>query len=215
MSNDIQDILKKLTLLEGGIVSPALPKKGLDKQQKSVNQMPALFKSKNISPVLNGQPTYKKHPAAGKFVGGESKDTYCDACDRLESECVCDSKDCDITRPQNEDVLTTVRLGLNDYLKNIEQELDPDRALINKAKQEIQRPAVEKLLPIKTIKTHDGKELRIHGNEADGFIIKVNERPMRHRYDSLDEATMACEMYCNHRKDREMQEMGKDYVDES
>lgn len=192
MSKDIQDILQKLTLLEGTVTSPALPKKGLNKQQKSVNQMPALFKSKNISPVINGQPTYKKHPAAGHFVGGESKEPT-----------------------TNEDMLGTIRLGLNDYLKSIEQELDPDRALINKAKQELQKPELEKLLPIKTIKTHDGKELRIHGNEADGFVIKINERPMRHRYGSLDEAMMACEMYCNHRRDKEMQEMGRDYVDES
>lgn len=36
---------------------------------------------------------YKKHPYAGRLVGGgasESKEPYCDACDRVQSQCICD-----------------------------------------------------------------------------------------------------------------------------
>lgn len=35
---------------------------------------------------------YKKHPYAGRLVGGaaESKEPYCDACDRLAKDCICD-----------------------------------------------------------------------------------------------------------------------------
>ena len=39
---------------------------------------------------------YKKHPYAGRLVGGgaesadESKEPYCDACDRVKSKCICD-----------------------------------------------------------------------------------------------------------------------------
>ena len=107
--SDIRDILNRLTVIEGQVTPQALPKHGLNKQQQSVKQMPALFKSKKISVLDN--PDYPQHPAKGHFVGGESKDSYCDACDRLESECICDPKDCDMTRPQNEDIIGTVKKG--------------------------------------------------------------------------------------------------------
>jgi len=41
---------------------------------------------------------YKKHPYAGRLVGGgasesvEENEEYCDACDRVKSKCVCDDK---------------------------------------------------------------------------------------------------------------------------
>ena len=43
MSDDIYSILQRLDLIEGKI-TPATVKKGLNAQQKSVPQMPALFK---------------------------------------------------------------------------------------------------------------------------------------------------------------------------
>jgi hypothetical protein len=36
---------------------------------------------------------YKKHPFAGRLVGGGSESVeYCDSCDRIKSKCVCDDK---------------------------------------------------------------------------------------------------------------------------
>lgn len=190
MSNDIKNILDKLTLLEGTVTSPALPKKGLNKQQKGVPQMPALFKPKGIS-VLNNKKPYPKHPAQGYFVGGES-----------------------VEPNTNEDMISAVKKGLHDYLQSLEQEMRPDRTLLNKAKQAIEEPPLDRLVPIKTIRTHDGKDIRIHGNEEDGFIIKIKERPLASKFDSLDEAEMACEMYCQRRRQQETIEQNKDYLDE-
>ena len=72
MSNDIRDIIERLAILEGR-VTPTTVKHGLNPQQKSVPQLPALFKPKHIS-VLNNK-TDPKHPMAGYAVGAsESAD---------------------------------------------------------------------------------------------------------------------------------------------
>lgn len=73
MSNDIRDILERLTVLEGRI-TPTDVKSGLNAQQKSVKQLPALFKPKDISPTLSKTP-YQKHPMDGWLVGEEIDDT--------------------------------------------------------------------------------------------------------------------------------------------
>lgn len=213
MSQDITNLLQKLSMLEGTVTPSDYPKHGLNKQQQQVPQLPALFKPKKISALTSKD--NPQHPAKRFFVGAESKESYCDACDRPESECICDGKDCDLTQTQNEDVLTTVRRGLNDYLKSLEKSMEPDRGLADKAKDAIQQPPLEKLVPIKTIATHDGKQIRIHGNEHDGFVIKINDKPITHHFETLDEAELACEMYCNHRRQAEKEIQGRDYVDEA
>ena len=190
MSNDIKNILEKLTLLEGSVTSPSLPKKELNPQQKSVDQMPALFKPKGIKVLGNKKdPT---HPAKGLFVGGESKEVA-------------------------EDLLSNVRRTLDDYLQDIEQKLEKqkDRELIRKAGEEIQKNPLDALLPIKSIFTDDGDEMRIHGNENDGFVIKVRERPLSARFRTLDEAEMACEMFCAHRRNRTQEAVSQDYIEEA
>ena len=71
MSNEIYDILQKLTLIEGNI-TPTGVKKGLNQQQKSVPQLPALFKPASIKAL--GNKTDPTHPASKYFVGAESID---------------------------------------------------------------------------------------------------------------------------------------------
>ena len=48
MSNDIRDIIERLAVLEGRI-TPTDVKHGLNQQQKSAKQLPALFKPRDIS----------------------------------------------------------------------------------------------------------------------------------------------------------------------
>ena len=191
MSDDIKNMLDKLRLLEGTVTSSALPKRGLNKQQKSVPELPALFKPKDISPVLGGKKD-PRHPTADYFVGGESKD-------------------------MSEDLLSSVRRTLDDYLQDIEQKLEKqkDRDLISKAGQDIQKDPLRDLLPVKTIATDDGKDMRIHGNEDDGFVIRIRDRPMKARFRTLDEAEMACEIFAAHRRNRNMEAQAQDYVEES
>jgi hypothetical protein len=60
---------------------------------------------------------------------------------------------------------------------------------------------------IKTITTDGGKEMKIYGNEDDGFRIRVNNKDSKNVFGSYEEAVMACEMYVARNKN-------KDYVDE-
>lgn len=67
--------------------------------------------------------------------------------------------------------------------------------------------AEEVIKAIKTVKTDDGKEMKIYGNEDDGFRIKVNNKDSKNVFDSYEEAVMACEMFVARNKNN-------DYVDE-
>jgi len=90
MSNDIKDIIERLAILEGR-VTPTTVKHGLNPQQQSVKQLPALFKPKDISPTLS-KPPYQKHPMDGWLVGEEEE----------TDEAVVLSKDLAIHDPEGE-----------------------------------------------------------------------------------------------------------------
>ena len=88
--NDIYSIVERLRILE----------EGLDKNQRSVNQLSATFKPKTVA-VLTAK-TDPKNPMAGKLVGG------CEESEELEEA---------IT---SEDVLDKVKSSFVEYLKSIE-----------------------------------------------------------------------------------------------
>jgi hypothetical protein len=66
--------------------------------------------------------------------------------------------------------------------------------------------------PVKTVTTDDGHEIQIHGNEDDGFRISIKNKQTPSRFANLDEAVMACEMYCARRR---TQALNADYVEEA
>ena len=109
----------------------------------------------------------------------------------------------------SEDVVSQVKQKLGDYLRSIEDEIKKDPALKDKTNIEIDRigPAV------KTIKTDDGNELKIHGNEDDGFRITIKNKESKAHFESLDHAVTACEMFCNHRRAK-ADNINADYVEE-
>lgn len=170
MNNNIRDILDRLDAVSEGSTSPVSTKKGLTAQQKLVNQLPALFKPRNISPVL-GAPE-KKAPTAGYFVGGEGQEHA------------------------NEDVISSVKKKLGDYLQDIAQAVKKDPDLLDPMMQ-----GTDTLGPaVKTITTDDGHEIKIHGNEDDGFRISIKNQPSKSKFENLAHAEMACEMFCNRRR---------------
>ena len=67
---------------------------------------------------------------------------------------------------------------------------------------------------VKTITTDDGKEIKIHGNEDDGFRITIKNKALSSKFDNLDEAVMACEMYCARRRNMQEQTSNHDYLEE-
>ena len=234
--NDIYSIVERLRLIESDL-SPTSTKKGLTPQQRSVPQLPALFKPKKISVLKNK--TDPAHPMKGYAVGSsESVETD-------EKEIVEDIA--------TEDVLEKVKSSFKDFIKSVEDEInDPDikekkredtdlkskdkkdRDLIVKvtpvaedpteqepttsiapvkAPQEpIKNPTLPESAPVKTIAMEDGCMVEIHGNERDGFEIRREGRCMRSRFENLDHAVMAVEMYLVRRRKADE---SQDYIEEA
>lgn len=204
----------------------------LDELAGRPRQLPALFQPKTISPVL-GEPE-KQHPTHDYFVGGEGQEQPVSETIRkigdnkwrlyskdgsknlgtFDSLAAAKKHEREVQYFKHmgegvtsEDVISTVKKKLGDYLKNIEDEIRQDPDL--KAKSPVD---IDKIGPaVKTIHTDDGQEIRIHGNEDDGFRITIKNKQAKTRFRDLDEATMAVEMYCARRRGAVME---KDYLEE-
>ena len=113
----------------------------------------------------------------------------------------------DITQ---EDIITKLKAKLGDYLSDLGQQIKKDPALQDKLSA---KPAGNQMgPPVKTVTTDDGHQIQIHGNEADGFRISIKNRQTPSQFKNLDEAVMACEMYCARRR---TQALNADYVEEA
>jgi hypothetical protein len=105
-----------------------------------------------------------------------------------------------------EDVLSTMKKKLGDYLQDVATAIKRDPDLID------QIPGTaDQIRVVKTIKTDDGHEIKIHGTEDDGFRISIKNKDAKTKFDNLDEAVMAVEMYCARRR---QQALEADYIDE-
>ena len=105
-----------------------------------------------------------------------------------------------------EDVLSTMKKKLGDYLQDVATAIRTDPDLKDKIPQ-----TIDQIKAVKTIRTDDGKEIKITGNEDDGFRISIRNKEIKTPFKSLDEATMACEMYCARRR---QQDESADYIEE-
>ena len=223
--NDIYTIVERLRILE----------EGLDKNQKSVNQLSATFKPKTVA-VLTAK-TDPKNPMGGKMVGSDESVERDET--MLEAE-------------MSEDVLEKVKRSFTDFIKHVEEEINDsdlkdkkkddsdikqkdkkDRDLITK-KQEVdetdtelgsalsgelpaEQPAGEpgvsmkESAPVKTI-TNECGLWEVHGDEHTGFEIRHGNRQLPTRFKNLEEAELALEMFNAHRRKRNE---AQDYIDEA
>ena len=233
MSNDIRDIIERLAILEGRI-TPVDVKHGLNADQKSVKQLPALFKPKDISPTLSKTP-YQKHPMDGWLVGEEDEEA--------DKEVVEEAK------VDEEKLLDKVKKSLTDYLQSVEEKLEKkidrdlgdkpedrdigtkstDKDLVAKEKEldedpteedpviqagttPLQNPTYAESACVKSMVLENGAMFEIHGNERTGFEIRHGNRTMKSRFKNIDEAAMAIEMFrARQKKDNESQ----DYIEEA
>ena len=123
-ADNIRSILERLAAVEEGRLTPVAVKKGLNQQQKSVDQLPALFKPKNISPTLSKAP-YQKHPMDGKLVG-DSVEPKKNALEEAMQEV-------------EEDMLGKVKRDFIDYIGRLEDRLSDD------GRREKSTPELDKL----------------------------------------------------------------------
>ena len=126
MSNDIRDILQRLTAVESRL-TPTSVKSGLNKQQKSVPQLPALFKPHGIRAL--GAKTDPKHPMDGYMVG-DSVEPKRTALEEAMAEI-------------EEDMLSKVKKDLTQYLDRLEKKVRVDRDLKDKAQDAVQKGKAE------------------------------------------------------------------------
>jgi hypothetical protein len=247
MTVDIRNILERITAIEQGKTTPAVVKHGLNAQQKSVPQLPALFKPKGIK-VLNAK-TDPKHPMAGYAVGtGESAAPKMPSLEEAMAQV-------------EEDMLGKVKADLNSYLDQLTKKINDDgqrdkgtpdldrlekktridRDLIDKAVNAIERgqaeeqqvaedPTEQDLMtapppapiqdpvlpesagPVFTMEMSDGSCLECWGDEGRGFEIRRQGRSMPARFNKVDHAKMAMDLFRN-RWDR--QDRGQDYIEEN
>lgn len=235
MTDPIHDIVKRLAILEGRI-TPTEPKGDMNPQQKSVHQLPALFKPGKGGPILGGNPD-KKAATAGYFVGAESKETeeealeeaqaneeklldkvkksFIDYLDSVE-DTVSKKKDRDISdRPQARDIGKKAQdRDIIAKVQELEEDPTQEPAPADQPEAPIQEPtyAAQPTAPIKTITLEDGRICEIHGNEHTGFEIRHGNRRLPSRFRNLDHASMAMEMYQARCR---QQDQSADYIDEA
>lgn len=104
MSDSMHDIVKRLAILEGRI-TPAEPQGSQNPQQKSVHQLPALFKPGKGGPILGGNPN-KPAVTKGYFVGAESEEKDEEALEEAQAN--------------EEKLLDKVKKSFIDYLDSVE-----------------------------------------------------------------------------------------------
>ena len=126
MSNDIRDILQRLTAVESKL-TPVGVKSGLNKQQRGVPQLPALFKPHGIRAL--GAKTDPKHPMAGYMVG-DSVEPKKTALEEAMAEI-------------EEDMISKVKRDLTTYLDKLEKKVSVNRDLKDKAVDAVQKGKAE------------------------------------------------------------------------
>lgn len=198
--NDIYSIVERLRVLE----------EGLDKNQRSVNQLSATFKPKTVA-VLTAKKD-PKNPMAGKLVGG------CEEAEELEEA---------IT---SEDVLDKVKQSFADYLKNIADEIKTDSDLKDKKQEDKDIQAKDKTdrdlspkqvaehgtnlpecSPVKIV-TNECGSWEIYEDEKSGFEIRHGNRRLPSKFKNLEEAELALEMFNSRRRKHDD---AQDYIDEA
>ena len=225
-SADIRSILDRLATVEEGKLTPVTVKHGLNKQQKSVDQLPALFKPRDISPTLTKKP-YQKHPMDGKLVGDSIEPTKSPLEEAMQEV--------------EEDMLSKVKRTFVDYLERLEDDNKIDGHLVRKAKDELdiandpdpeneeieedptqqdldivpaQAPVQEPVMaeaPVKTYPMEDGSMLECYGDEATGFEIRHGERRLPTRFRNVNDADMAVKIF---QKRNRKPDGNQDYLEE-
>ena len=228
MNHDIAKILDRLRVIESA-TTPVSVKHGLNKQQKSVPQLPALFKPENVSPVLGGR---QKKPF-GDYMVGDSKEPARNALAEQMSEI-------------DEDMLSRVRQDLGQYLDYLEAKKDDElddkkKRLVRQAAKKVQdkNPAepgdqdeyseteepmmsgtammspvsVGECNYVKTIALEDGAEFECWEHPESGVEIRHAGRVLPSRFRSMADADMAVNMFGAHRK-HQPQDSSDDYLEE-
>jgi hypothetical protein len=228
MSSDIRSILEKLSALQEGQVTPVGVKQGLNKQQKSVHQLPALFKPHGIRAL--GAKKDPTHPMSKELVGDSlepSKNALEEAMQDVE-----------------EDMISKVKRDLTQYLDQLEKKVSIDRELTDKAKDAVKKRQAEEdeeleeddyeltdpstvhgiedevdqsmaqpQQPVKVMEIEQGQSFEIY-EYGNVYEVRYQGRALPSRFKSADDAAMAVDLFKARRNQSRQQDLNQDYIKE-
>jgi hypothetical protein len=231
--DEIYTIMQRLALIESTI-TPDNVAKGLNAQQRSVPQMPALFKMPKQGPVLGGNPN-KKAPSAGYMVGSnesaendeealEEAVTSEDKLDRVKKsfaeylDSIADEKkdtdlkdrvrvDRDLGKHPDKDASIIAK-----QVVGVAEDPTEENPVVQMPTAPIQNPTYAESAPVKTIALEDGRACEIHGDEARGFEIRHGRRQLPTRFPKLSHADMAVKLF--QRRHQQPEQKNQDYLEE-
>lgn len=225
MSDNIHDILERLNAIESKL-TPTSVRRGLNPQQKSAHQLPALFRPQTIKAL--GAATDPEHPMKGMAVGAN------------ESEQSNKISLAETMAEIEEDMLSKVKKDLTQYLDKLEKKVKIDRELKDKAVDAVEKgrveedkelgedptaqdpvitpppapiqdPTLPESVPVDTMTLENSTVFEIHGDTARGFEIRHRGRSLPTRFKDIDQARMALKLFQARRADRNL---AKDYIEE-
>ena len=222
MTDPIYSILERIKAIESDL-TPVGVKHGLNRQQKSVKQMPALFKPKDISPVLTAKKD-PEHPAHGMLVGASEsqgmaseemlgrKKSLADYLGDIESR----HQDRDLARAAADRELGQ-RAKPRDFVVRATMEDPTQSNPVIQAPSPVETyPTLPESACVKSMTMEDGSVMEIHGDNHSGYGVRCGTRGLPTRFESMSDAEMACEMYmARSRRMQQAQDLSKDYIEEA
>ena len=153
------------------------------KKQKAGDQV------KGDDPMPNAKAGRTDHPFKGKLVGEDQEVDEVASVEQFGSML------------QNEDLVADLKDKFAEFLKGVGDSVD-DKELV-----------VPQDDTVKTYTTDDGHTISIHGNQGEGFRIKIDAKPSKNKFHSLEEAELACEMFQSRRNKQAVDP--NDYAEEA
>lgn len=209
MISDIKSILERISVLEGK-TSPVTVAQGLNTQQKSVHQLPALFKPKSASPVLTSK-TDPEHPMHNELVGDSIVPTQ----SSLE-EAIADIE---------EDMVSKVKRDLTHYLDSLGQKVSDDGRRDGQRSHSDQLSKKEQIdralktnkdtaTAVKTYTMEDGAVIECYGDDKQGFELRRNGRALPTKFRNTNDADMAVKIYQRRNSKQIDPGLDQDYIEE-
>lgn len=250
MSNNIHDILHRLSALEGGarrsrpVTESEVPALCRPRQQNEGYRVVRDIDRERYTDLSDeglegpfqtndGRVVYYD-PQAGKYYDRDS-DRYLDH-DEVDMTESAELSEARLEEKASEDMLSKVKASFTDYLKGLEDEIKNDREILDRKKKdldltkkslkdlELQAPEAvteyeetEELdmpPPVKRFTLECGTACDIYGNDTDGYVVRRGARELPTRFNSLDDADMALQLF-NARRSAPVQSTGSaDYLEE-
>jgi hypothetical protein len=225
MIDSMLSIVERLALLEGRIATKD------SKSSVEKKPVPALFQnlkktSEDFIPQVNAVSFAEDH--VEEDVLSKVKSSFADYLKNMENEIKQDRdlldkkyQDLDLIKKELKD------LTLQSKSKPKDLEEDPNQTpSTGEAPAGLIDPTYAESAPIKTISIEESGDpalgsggggyplVEIHGDENDGFRIRCGSRELPTRFNTLDEAEMAVEMFAARRKAKREQDANADYLEE-